>query len=122
MFAILFDMTKTATQIIELHRLAPAKPALHAPCNGCGICCAAEPCPVAILFLFQRKGRCHALLWQEDQLRYVCGMVIQPARYSRLIPKSISEVMGKFFASRIAANIGCDSTIEIANDVSKRDY
>jgi hypothetical protein len=100
-------------QTIELHQLAPCKPEMGIPCNGCGVCCAAEPCPVALLFLFQRKGSCRALLWQEVTGRYVCGMVIQPDVYSSLIPKRWRQGLGTFVASRIAAGIGCDSTIEV---------
>lgn len=98
---------------IELHEQAPAKPGPDAPCNGCGICCAAEPCPVAYLFLFQRSGRCRALLWQEEQARYACGMVLQPDCFSRLIPEFSRRWMGAFFATRIAAGKGCDSDIEV---------
>jgi hypothetical protein len=104
---------KIFLQPIELHAFAPAKPLPGEPCNGCGVCCAAEPCPVAILFLFQRKGRCRALIWQEENSRYICGMVAAPHRYSLLIPTSFSAVMGRFFSSRIAAGIGCDSNIEL---------
>jgi len=100
-------------QTIELHPQAPAKPAYGAACNGCGICCAAEPCPVAIVFLQQFRGRCRALLWQEEAGRYVCGMVVQPDRYSLLIPAFFRGGMGRFFASRIATGKGCDSTIEM---------
>jgi hypothetical protein len=108
-------MKKNITQIVELDAAAPAKPKLSEPCNGCGVCCAAEPCPVALIFLFQRKGRCRALIWQEENSRYICGMVAAPQRYSLLIPASLSAVMGRFFSSRIAAGIGCDSGIEIEN-------
>lgn len=102
-------------RLIELHQLAPAKPRCGQPCNGCGVCCALEPCPVALVFLLQRKGRCRALLWDERESRYVCGMVRQPDSYSRLIPKSFGKSMGMFFASRIAAGKGCDAEIELEN-------
>ena len=101
-------------QTIDLHEQAPPKPEYGEPCNGCGVCCAAEPCPVACLFLFQFKGRCRALLWQEESARYACGMVVQPDRYSRLIPGFARRLMGAFFATRIAANKGCDADIEVA--------
>jgi len=101
-------------QTIELDAQAPSKPVLGAPCNGCGICCAAAPCPVAILFLFQRKGRCRALLWQVENARYVCGMVVQPDYFSRVIPTFSRQWAGAFFASRISAGTGCDADIEIS--------
>ena len=108
-------MNKTRTQLIELHPLAPPKPDYGADCNGCGVCCAAEPCPVAFLFLFQFKGRCRALLWQNDTSRYVCGMVVCPDQYVRLIPARLRAPMGRFFASRIAAEYGCDLAAEVVS-------
>ena len=106
-------MSKIQTQTIELHPLAPSKPDLGSPCNGCGVCCAAEPCPVAYLFLFQFKGRCRALLWQNEERRYVCGMVVIPDQYVPLLPKRLRARMGRFFASRIAADYGCDLAAEV---------
>ncbi len=100
-------------QVIELHLHAPDKPERGAHCNGCGVCCAAEPCPVAYAFLFQFRGRCRALLWREEERRYVCGMAVCPDRYVRLIPAGWRERSGRFFASRIAAGEGCDFAAEI---------
>jgi hypothetical protein len=108
-------MTETQTQLIELHPLAPDKPDYGVRCNGCGVCCAAEPCPVAFVFLFQFKGQCRALLWQEDTRRYVCGMVVFPDRYVRLIPERWSVRAGRFVAKRIAAGDGCDSLAEVVD-------
>ena len=108
-------MSKTLTQLIELHPLAPRKPELDARCNGCGVCCAVEPCPVAYLFLFQFRGRCRALLWQNDEGRYLCGMVVCPDRYLRLIPIRFRERMGKYYARRIATEVGCDFEAELVD-------
>jgi hypothetical protein len=108
-------MHKTRTQIIELHPLAPPKPGFGESCNGCGFCCAAEPCPVAYIFLFQFKGRCRALLWQNDSNRYVCGMVVRPDHYVKWIPQRLRERMGKFCKTRIAAGSGCDFVAEVVD-------
>jgi hypothetical protein len=105
-------MKSVPIQTIELHEQAPPKPDFGAPCNRCGVCCATKPCPVAYLYMLQFKGRCKALLWQEDVTGYACGMVLQPDVYSRLIPKTLRLRMGRFFASRIAAGKGCDAKIE----------
>jgi len=108
-------MSETRTQIIELHPLAPAKPDYGAQCNGCGMCCAAEPCPVALLFLWQFKGGCRALLWENATNRYVCGMVVSPDQYVRLMPTFLRERMGRFFAKRIASEYGCDFAAEVVD-------
>lgn len=106
-------MKSTPSRTIELHPLAPPKPVYGSVCNGCGVCCAAEPCPVAMIFLLQLRGRCRALMWQDDASRYVCGMVICPDRYMTLVPLRWRQGLGRWFASRIAAGKGCDSTIEV---------
>lgn len=106
-------MKNPRLQTIELHPLAPGKPGYGARCNGCGACCAAEPCPVAHIFLFQFSGKCRALLWQDDANRYVCGMAVCPDNYVRLIPEALRERSGRFFASRIAAGAGCDFAAEM---------
>ncbi|MBI5918613.1 MAG: hypothetical protein HY849_04480 [Nitrosomonadales bacterium] len=100
-------------QTIELDPQASAKPALGERCNGCGVCCAAEPCPVALVLLLQRRGRCRALLWQEAEARYVCGLVVAPHRHSWLIPARWSAGAGRLLATRIAAGAGCDSAAEV---------
>ena len=109
----LLKMSSPQFQLIELHQNAPPKPRPGEPCNRCGVCCAAEPCPVAYVFLFQRKGRCRALVWEEESNGYSCGMVVHPDDFSRWIPKFSRRWLGDYFAQRIAAGQGCDSNIEI---------
>ncbi|WP_310740843.1 hypothetical protein [Aquincola sp. J276] len=67
------------TRVFMLRSDAPTKPAAGQPCNGCGVCCAAEPCPVGMLVSRRRTGRCRALVWQQG--RYRCGMVSHTARH-----------------------------------------
>ena len=55
---------------------AAPKPALGEPCNGCGVCCLTEPCPVGMLVSRKRRGACAALRWEEETSRYRCGVVI----------------------------------------------
>ena len=106
-------MKSNAPQTIELHVLAPHKPAYGLGCNGCGVCCAAKPCPVALVFLLQWRGRCRALLWQEEARRYVCGMVVCPDRYIYFLPARWRARFGSWAVTRIAAGSGCDSTLEV---------
>ena len=46
---------------IAIHPLAPAQPQTGAPCNGCGVCCLAFPCPLGRVLSLRRLGRCSAL-------------------------------------------------------------
>lgn len=100
-------------QVVHLQRAAPAKPAVGAPCNGCGVCCAAEPCPVGMLLFRQRHGPCPALIWQAAEARYRCGLLCAPARHLRWLPRAADRFAARLFARWIAAGAGCDSTVEI---------
>ncbi len=98
-------------QLIHLHRRAPPKPAVGAACNGCGVCCAAEPCPVGMLVFRQRRGPCPALRWHEDgnASRYRCGLLTATGEYLRWLPVRWHARAARFLARRIAAGAGCDS-------------
>jgi hypothetical protein len=95
-------------QTVTLHADAPPKPAEGAPCNGCGICCVVEPCPVAWLLLPLDKGPCVALEWDGESVRYRCGMVANPANHLGWLPRRWSGPASRWFAHRIAAGRGCD--------------
>lgn len=101
------------TQLIWLHPAAPLKPAAGQRCNGCGVCCAAEPCPQARLFLWQRHGACRALEWQTDRQHYRCGLVMHPQRYLRWLPERLAARFGAYVKRRIAADSACDSDVQI---------
>lgn len=100
-----------ATHIITIRADAPPKPAEGEACNGCGICCSAERCPVAWLFLPLRGGPCPALEWNAKAGRYRCGMVDNPARHVRWLPRRWNPRASQWFARRIAAGHGCDCGI-----------
>jgi hypothetical protein len=95
-------------QTLQLHADAPPKPAEGESCNGCGMCCAAEKCPVAWLFLPRGRGSCAALEWNGGVRRYRCGMIVHPASYIRWLPRNWEDRAGSWFAYRIAAGSGCD--------------
>jgi len=65
-------------QVVHWHPEAPPKPPEGAPCNGCGLCCLAEPCPLGMLVSRRRTGACVALRWSAADGRYLCGMVADP--------------------------------------------
>lgn len=101
---------------------APPKPAVGAPCNGCGVCCLAEPCPVGIVVTGRRSGACAALEFSEVEGRYRCGVLEAPdraleARFPRLARwagtargGAITRALGRRF---VAAGTGCDSDVEV---------
>lgn len=92
---------------VLIHAAAPAKPAPGQPCNGCGVCCSAEPCPVGVLVSRRRSGACAALAWDDGQGRYVCG-ILAKAR------KGVIGRMGERWIRRmIAAGAGCDCSFEV---------
>jgi len=92
---------------INLHASAPAKPAVGAACNGCGVCCAAFPCPLSRVLLAHRTGACPALTWQES--RYVCGLVVKPVGLARWLPQRLR-------LRWIGTGCGCDCDAEIETE------
>jgi len=89
-------------QIIRIHAAAPAKPPLGAACNGCGVCCLAEPCPVGMLISLRRSGPCRAVRWDADGAHYRCGLMGDDA-----------PLWSRFVQRLIAAGAGCDSDAEL---------
>jgi len=104
--------TPSDQQVIWLQQSAPSKPAIGQACNGCGVCCAAAPCPVALVFLWQWRGACRALLWDAAQQMYRCGMVLQPQSFVRVFPIFLSSVFKKLIRRWIAADTVCDSSAD----------
>lgn len=106
-------------QTIWLHQNSPIKPAAGAPCNGCGVCCAITPCPLARV-RFARFWRplpkvvkCPALSWSDEGSRYECGLLTKPKQYWRWVPSKL-HLRWQLLVSRwIATGIGCDCTSEI---------
>jgi hypothetical protein len=97
-------------QVIHIHPEAPPKPATGQPCNGCGVCCLAEPCPVGMLVSRKRHGACKALVWVEADRRYRCGLMLAGQRGSGLWRKA----WHRWAARWISAGSGCDADIEVA--------
>jgi len=85
-----------SARVIHIEPLAPAKPALGAACNGCGVCCLSEPCPLGMLASLRRRGACTALRWDAGATRYRCGLTTLP------LPGALTRRW-------IAAGQGCDS-------------
>lgn len=85
---------------------APAKPPVGAPCNGCGLCCLLEPCPLGMLLSRKRRGACHWLRWSDAQQRYLCGAISDA-------PQGLAGQLRVRLARRwIAAGLGCDAPLQ----------
>ena len=107
-------------QIIHIHPQAPAKPAQGAACNGCGVCCLSEPCPLGMVLSGRRTGACRALLWDGALAQYRCGAVQAPrATLEQALPSALrwlarwlAPVLRRAALRGIAAGQGCDSSLE----------
>ena len=100
-------------QVIHIRPEAPAKPALGAPCNGCGVCCLAEPCPLGMLVSRKRRGACDALRWSDGESRYRCGMVADPAEVLGMRWRWAVPLLRRLARRWISAGSGCDASFEV---------
>jgi hypothetical protein len=119
------DPMPDARRTIAIEPLAPEKPPWGAPCNGCGVCCLSEPCPVGAVLSRRRQGVCVALHWDEGQVRYHCGALVQPGRVLRqVLPEMLRPLAGglapllAYLALRgIAVGTGCDCDLQVERPV-----
>ena len=102
-------------QVVHVHTLAPAKPRLGEPCNGCGVCCLAEPCPLGVLVSRRRHGACSALRWDEDLALYRCGMVSAPRTVLGRRWQFLAPLIQRLARRWISAGSGCDASIRVGS-------
>ncbi|ODU61599.1 MAG: hypothetical protein ABT02_00105 [Comamonadaceae bacterium SCN 68-20] len=96
-------------RIIHIEPAAPPKPARGAPCNGCGLCCLAEPCPLGMLLSRRRTGTCVALQWNAAAQCYRCGALAGPAGKG---VRGVGGALWHALARRwIGAGLGCDADL-----------
>ena len=105
---------RDASNVIWLQVDAPAKPPLGEACNGCGVCCAAETCPVSRVFLWQWRGSCRALEWHAELKQYRCGMLLHASHYLAYLPRFLETRFQQWIQRWIAADTACDSPTEAA--------
>ena len=105
------------TTIIHLHRQAPAKPEVGAACNGCGVCCAWQPCPLGMLISGRRFGACDALRWDDSLQRYHCAMVSDPLAVWPRLPAGLGRPLQALARRWIAAGAGCDCDADVLSEV-----
>ncbi len=99
---------------IALHAASPDKPQIGDACNGCGVCCAMETCPVGRVVFLRKRGPCPALRWESGQTRYVCGLVWDPGDYLRWLPAAWRSGATRLVVRSIAAGKGCDCGAEVS--------
>ena len=88
----------------------PVKPAKGEGCNGCGYCCAEEPCHLAVEYIGAgTEGPCPALEFEEG--RAWCGLVRHASRYMDLPNDWADAVLGEMFATALGAGRGCDAEL-----------
>jgi hypothetical protein len=107
-------------RVIQIHSEAPPKPQEGQPCNGCGICCLADPCPVGILVSGRWHGACRAVQWSDNGGRYVCGMLLAPLpilgwRGEGAASRWVGRLISRLCARWIAAGVGCDSSLQASS-------
>jgi hypothetical protein len=108
-------------QVILIHPNAAPKPAPGAPCNGCGVCCLLEPCPLGVLLCGRRHGACVAVRWRNDGHQYRCGALSEPVDIlQNVLPRSLRRLapwlapgLARLAKRWIAVGQGCDSTVEL---------
>ncbi len=109
---------------IHIHRNAAPKPMPGAPCNGCGLCCLLEPCPLGVILSGHRHGACVAVRWHDELRQYRCGALceptavlqrILPARLQRLtlgLTAGLAPLLARWAQRWIALGQGCDSRLD----------
>jgi hypothetical protein len=88
----------------------PEYPGHSNPCNGCGICCIAEQCPVSVK-QFGVAQVCPALQFEDG--RFWCGLMKDPltlgADMDGLLEGFDNEVVALAYRQWIGGDKGCDS-------------
>jgi len=97
--------------LLQVEPQAPAKPALGQPCNGCGLCCLAEPCPLGIMLSLRWRGACRMLRWEAGPQRSSADTATSPSasRTRRLLRGLWNRLVRRW----IAAGSGCDAALEV---------
>ena len=109
-------------QVIHIHPRAPQKPAEGTPCNGCGVCCMLEPCPIGVLVSRRIRGECKALAWSDQAGRYHCGVLAKAYEGARpgVDGRKASiwrRAWWRWVHRMIAAGVGCDAALQTEREM-----
>jgi hypothetical protein len=113
--------TAQTEHTIHIHPQAPTKVPEGVACNGCGVCCLFEPCPLGVVLSRTRVGACAALRWQDAPGQYRCGAIVFPVdvlaaavpRGMRWLAPLLAPLLRRWATRWIAAGTGCDSSLEV---------
>lgn len=106
------EMSEEAWRLVEaITAKAPPKPEFGSPCNGCGFCCAAEPCGVAREFVPGAIDGAPCPAMEFEHGRFWCGMVRRPGHYLGLPHDWADEFLGGEVAKVLGAGRGCDADV-----------
>lgn len=122
-------MPKTS-DLLLISAQAPAKPAVGAACNGCGVCCLLEPCPLGVVLSGVRRGRCQALRWDARDLIYRCGAITRPREvlaqrlpgWLRWSAAPLGAALAVLALRWVAAGKGCDCDAELEPTTATDDH
>jgi hypothetical protein len=98
--------------VVLIHPLAPDPPGVGNPCNGCGLCCLAQPCPLGMVVTRTTTGPCKALVWSDEARAYRCGLLTSPEHFVKWLP---GPWVQRWAHRWIAAGQGCDAPLERLN-------
>lgn len=104
-----------ATIFVHLAADAPDKPPPGAPCNGCGVCCSQDTCPLGRLRFWQTRGPCPALTWSASEKRYHCGLLTDTRRHLPF-PAPLAKPLRRLIRRWIATGSGCDCAAQVADE------
>lgn len=113
--------------IVHIEPGAAQKPLVGAPCNGCGVCCLMEPCPLGVVLTGRRTGACSVLHWQPQHRLYRCGAIVSasdvlriclPAAFHAFVPL-LAWLLERLARRWVAAGMGCDCEVQVATPVSE---
>lgn len=107
-------------RIIHIEPAAPRKPLEGQACNGCGVCCLSDPCPLGVLLSRSRTGACSAVQWDAGVEIYRCGALVAPEQvlnaalptWAKAAASGLATVLPKLARRWIAAGKGCDCSLE----------
>jgi hypothetical protein len=61
----------------------------------------------------KRRGSCHALRWDDDQNRYLCGLISDPQSVLPLPYLWMRSWIQHLALRWVASGVGCDASLDV---------